>query len=154
MAIVVRDSSLEDFPQINYLGKWVQENSNFKECGWSESKAYRIVKDGSNPSSDTLILVAEEDGELIGFFVGQVVECFFSEKRIAQDLGIVFKPEKRRGIGSAINQIISRFCLWAETKDAVATCIGITSGIAGDGYQKLLERHDFKQVGVLLKKQE
>ena len=145
---------MADFPQINDLGKWVQENSNFKECGWSEGKAYGYVKDGSNPSSDTFMLVAEEEGELIGFFLGTVTECFFSEKRIAQDLGMLFKPDKRKGIGSSIDQIISRFCLWAETKDVVATCVGITSGIAGEGYQKLLECHDFKQVGVLLKKQE
>ncbi len=151
MAIVVRDPSLDDFKQINDLGKWFQENSNYRSCGWSEGKAYGFVKGGSNPSSDTFMLVAEEDGELIGFFLGNVVEYFFSEKRIAQELVMVFTPEKRTGIGPAISKMISSFCLWAETKDVVEIAVGITSGTAGEGYKGLLQCHGFKEVGVLLK---
>lgn len=151
MAIVVRDPSLDDFPQINALGKWFQENSNYRDCGWSEGKAYAFVKGGSNPSSDTFMLVAEENEEVIGFFLGNVVEYFFSEKQIAQELVMVFEPDKRDGTGSAISKMISSFCLWAETKDVVEVAVGITSGIAGEGYKGLLKCHGFKEVGVLLK---
>ena len=151
MAIVVRDPSIEDFPEINDLGKWFQENSNYKNCGWSEGKAFGFVKEGSNPSSDTFMLVAEEDGEVIGFFLGNVVEYFFSDERIAQELVLVFKKDRRKGITRAVIKMISAFCLWAETKEVVEVSIGISSGIAGDGYQKLLERHGFKKVGVLFK---
>ena len=151
MAIVVRNPSLEDFKQINDLGKWFQENSDYKGCGWSDGKAYGFVKAGASPSSDTFMLVAEEDGELIGFFLGNVVEYFFSDEKIAQELVLVFKPDKRKGIFKAISKMISSFCLWAEEKNVVEIAVGITSGIAGDGYQKLLERRGFKQVGALLK---
>jgi len=151
MAIVVRNPSLEDFKQINDLGKWFQENSDYKGCGWSDGKAYGFVKAGASPSSDTFMLVAEEDGELIGFFLGNVVEYFFSDEKIAQELVLVFKPDKRKGIFKAISKMISSFGLWAEEKNVVEIAVGITSGIAGDGYQKLLERHGFKQVGALLK---
>jgi hypothetical protein len=64
---------------------------------------------------------------------------------------MVFEPDKRDGIGSAISKMISSFCLWAETKDVVEVAVGITSGIAGEGYKGLLKCHGFKEVGVLLK---
>ena len=153
MAIVVRDPSLDDFKQINDLGRWFQENSNFRNCGWSDGKAYGFVKAGTSPSSDTFMLVAEEDGELVGFFLGNVVEYVFSDENIAQELVLVFKPDMREGIAGAINKMITGFCLWAESKDAVEVAVGITSGIAGEGYKKLLERHCFNEVGVLLKKE-
>jgi hypothetical protein len=143
VAIVVRNPSLDDYGDINTLGRWFQENSNFKNCGWSDGKAYGFVKAGSSPSSDTFMLVAEEDGELIGF----------SDEKIAQELVLVFKPDKRKGILRAVSKMISSFCLWAEEKKVVEIAAGITSGIAGDGYQILLERHGFKQVGALLKKE-
>jgi hypothetical protein len=153
VAIVVRDPSLDDFKQINDLGRWFQENSNFRNCGWSDGKAYGFVKGGTSPSSDTFMLIAEEDGELVGFFLGNVVEYFFSDEKIAQELVLVFKPDRRKGIFRAISKMITGFCLWAESKDAVEVAAGITSGIAGEGYKKLLERHGFNEVGVLLKKE-
>lgn len=153
MAIVVRNPSLDDYGDINTLGRWFQENSNFKNCGWSDGKAYGFVKAGTSPSSDTFMLVAEEDGELVGFFLGNVVEYFFSDEKIAQELVLVFKPEHRDGIGGAISEMIFGFNLWATRKGVSEVSVGITSGIAGEGYKKLLQRRGFSEVGVLLKKE-
>ena len=126
MAIVVRNPSLDDYGDINTLGRWFQENSNFKNCGWSDGKVYGLVKSAVDPESDTLILIAE-------------------------DLVMVFKPDRRDGIGVAISEIIFGFNLWATRKGVNEVSVGITSGIAGDGYKKLLQRHGFTEVGVLLK---
>jgi hypothetical protein len=153
VAIVVRSPSLDDFKQFNDLGIWFQENSNYKNCGWSDGKSYGFLKSGSDPLSDTFLLVAEDDGEIIGFFLGNVVEYFFSDKKIAQELAIVFKPDKRTGIVRAVKTMISSFCKWAEEKDALEVAFGITSGIAGKGYKGLLERSGFQQVGLLFKKE-
>ena len=81
MAIVVRNPSLEDFKQINDLGKWFQENSDYKGCGWSDGKFYGLVKDATNPLSDTFMLVADDGGEVVGLFLGCVTECFFHTKK-------------------------------------------------------------------------
>ena len=153
MAIVVRNPSLDDYGDINTLGRWFQVNSNFKNCGWSDGKVYGLVKSAVDPESDTLILIAEDDGEVVGFFIGRVVEYFFSDEKIAEDLVMVFKPDRRDGIGVAISEIIFGFNLWATRKGVNEVSVGITSGIAGDGYKKLLQRHGFTEVGVLLKKE-
>jgi len=151
VAIVVRNPSLEDFKQINDLGKWFQENSDYKGCGWSDGKFYGLVKDATNPLSDTFMLVADDGGEVVGLFLGCVTECFFSYEKVAKDLGLVFKPDRRKGIVRAVIEMISSYKLWAIEKGVNQVTLGITSGIAGAGYKKLLERRGFKEAGVLLK---
>ena len=151
MAIVVRDPSLDDFKQINDLGRWFQENSSYNNCGWSDGKFYGLLKEAINPLSDTFMLIADDDGEVVGMFLGCVTECFFSYEKVAKDLGLVFKPDRRKGIGLAIKEMISSYKIWATEKGVSQVTLGITSGIAGAGYKKLLERHGFSEVGVLLK---
>lgn len=153
MAIVVRKPSLDDYGDINTLGRWFQENSNFKGCGWSDGKAYGFVKSSISPSSDTFMLVAEEDGELIGFFLGNVVEYFFSDEKIAQELVVVFKPEHRKKISPLLIEMLTQFESWAEDRDAIEISMGIFSGIAGKGYHKFLESRGYKQSGIAFKKE-
>ena len=153
MAIVVRNPSLDDYGDINTLGRWFQENSNFKSCGWSDGKAYGFVKSSISPSSDTFMLVAEEDGELIGFFLGNVVEYFFSDEKIAQELVVVFKPEHRKKISPLLIEMLTQFESWAEDRDAIEISMGIFSGIAGKGYHKFLESRGYKQSGIAFKKE-
>jgi len=153
VAIVVRNPSLDDYGDINTLGRWFQENSNFKSCGWSDGKAYGFVKSSISPSSDTFMLVAEEDGELIGFFLGNVVEYFFSDEKIAQELVVVFKPEHRKKISPLLIEMLTQFESWAEDRDAIEISMGIFSGIAGKGYHKFLESRGYKQSGIAFKKE-
>lgn len=98
------------------------------------------------------MLVVEDGDEIVGFFLGNIVEYFFSENLIAQDLVMVFKPEHREGIGEIIKEILEKFSAWAKTKHATELCVGVTSGIAGEGYEKLLKAVGFKQVGSIYKR--
>jgi len=99
------------------------------------------------------MLVAEEDGELIGFFLGNVVEYFFSDEKIAQELVVVFKPEHRKKISPLLIEMLTQFESWAEDRDAIEISMGIFSGIAGKGYHKFLESRGYKQSGIAFKKE-
>ena len=153
MTYVLRDVSLMDFDQINSLGRWFQENSNYVNCGWSPKKALVFVHQGSKPESNTFMKVCELNGEIVGFFLGELVEYFFSQDLIAQELVMVFKPNHREGIGDHLKNMISEFTDWSKSKGAVEVCVGITSGIAGKGYEKLLKQQGFKEVGLITKKE-
>ena len=153
MTLLVRDPVIGDFDAINSLGKWFQENSHYAGCGWSETKCLHWVNTGIEPSSNTFMRVVEKDGKIIGFFLGILVEYFFSRTTIAQDLVMVFKPEHRKGIAGSITQLLQEFETWSITKEANEVCIGITSGIAGDGYEKLIQSLGYKSTGVILKKE-
>ena len=65
---------------------------------------------------------------------------------------MVFKQEERKGILKPTVQMLDEFYDWAKEKNAHEVCIGITSGIAGDGYEKLCIRRGFKKSGSILKK--
>lgn len=150
---VVRPPLAEDFEQIHQLGRWMQENSNFSECGWAESKIRNLFVKSRNPHSNVFVRVAEKDREIIGFMVGCVMDYFFSEKKIAQELVLVFHPNHRKNVSRPIIKMIVEFERWAEGKGAVHVAIGISSGIAGSGYEKLLSRLGYKQTGLLTKKE-
>mgnify|MGYP002630676702 CR=1 FL=1 len=153
MPCILRAPTAADFPQIDSLGRWFQENSLYEDCGWSSAKAFHWVREGEKSDSSTFMVVAEEDGIIVGFFLGNIVEYFFSEKILAQDLVLVFKPSYRDGIGDHIRTMIGNFCNWAEQKNAHEVCIGITSGIAGSGYGKLIKRLGFSEVGTIMKRE-
>lgn len=153
MSLQVRDALITDYDQINDLGRWFQENSLYKTCGWSDKKCYQMLISAINKEVPYFLRVVEKEGEIIGFFLGHMTEYFFSEKRMAQDLVMIFKPEHRDGIVKQLIQMMKEFYKWAERNKAHEICIGVTSGIAGSGYEKLIEKHGFKKVGFITKRE-
>lgn len=153
MSLQVRDALITDYDQINDLGRWFQENSLYKTCGWSDKKCYQMLISAINKEVPYFLRVVEKEGEIIGFFLGHMTEYFFSEKRMAQDLVMIFKPEHRDGIAKQLIQMMKEFYKWAERNKAHEICIGVTSGIAGSGYEKLIEKHGFKKVGFITKRE-
>ena len=49
--------------------------------------------------------------------------------------------------------MINGFTAWAEAKGATESCIGITSGKAGEGYPKFIESLGFSNAGLIFKKE-
>ena len=149
----MRMPSPKDFEQINSLGRWFQQNSNFSKCGWSSDKAFKFVMGGNNPHSNTFMRVCANDEEIVGFFLGSAVEYFFSDSVIAQEMVVVFKPEHRDNIAPHLKLMISQFTDWARQRGAIEVCIGITSGIAGKGYPQFIQSQGFKEAGLIFKKE-
>jgi len=144
---------MEDLEQLNELGRWFQENSAYKNCGWSDKKSASIIASSMRPHSPYFFRVAEEDGDIQGMFIGLATEYFFSENKIAMDQVVCFHPEKRKNVGKLLIKMFREFESWAKEKNALEVCIGVTSGIAGDGYPKLIERLGYKQVGSCFKRE-
>ena len=136
MAVVIREPRVEDFPEINALGSWFQQSSAYSECGWSETKIMVFILQAAESESDVYMRVVEKDGSVIGVFLGHVTEYFFSDQKIGQELVMLLRG----------------FCEFAADRGAREVCVGITSGIAGPGYKKLLNRLGFKDSGVITKR--
>ena len=109
MSLQVRDALITDYDQINDLGRWFQENSFYKTCGWSDQKCYQMLISAINKEVPYFLRVVEKEGEIIGFFLGHMTEYFFSDKRMAQDLVMIFKPEHRDGIAKQLIQMKKEF---------------------------------------------
>lgn len=142
-----------DFEQLNELGRWFQENSAYKKCGWSDEKFASIYLSSLNDDSVYFVRVAEMDGDIQGVFFGLITEYFFSDKKIAMDQVVCFHPEKRKNASKSLIKMFKEFECWAKKKGAVECCIGVTSGIASDGYEKLIERVGYQRVGSWFKRE-
>jgi hypothetical protein len=150
---VIRRPVMGDFEQLNDLGRWFQENSAYKNCGWSEKKCASIILSSLNNHSPYFFRVAEKDGEVIGMFIGLITEYFFSENKIAMDQVVCFHPDKRQGVGKSLIKMFKEFESWAKSNEALEVCIGVTDGIAGDGYPKLIQRLGYKEAGTWYKRE-
>ena len=150
---VIRPPVLEDYAQISTMGRWFQENSDYQNCGWSERKVAHIILSSTDESSPYFMRVAEENGELIGMFLGLVTEYFFSEEQIAMEQVVFFYPEKRKGVSRSLVKMFGEFEDWAKKQSAREICLGVTSGIAGDGYEKLIERVGYRRAGSIFKRE-
>lgn len=152
MAVVIREPRVEDFPEINALGSWFQQSSAYSECGWSETKIMVFILQAAESESDVYMRVVEKEGSVIGVFLGHVTEYFFSDQKIGQELVMLFHPDERKGILKPVIALLRGFCEFAADRGAREVCVGITSGIAGPGYKKLLNRLGFKDSGVITKR--
>ena len=150
---VIRPPVMEDYAQISTMGRWFQENSDYRNCGWSEKKAAHIIFRSTDETSPYFMRVAEVDGELIGMFLGVVSEYFFSEELIAMEQVVFFYPDKRSGVSKMLRQMFAEFEDWAKAQSAREVCLGVTSGIAGDGYEKLIEKVGYRRAGSIFKRE-
>lgn len=152
MAIVIREPRCEDFPAINALGSWLKDNSSYAGCGWSETKIAIFIIQAADPESNVYMRVVEKDGLVIGVFLGHVIEYFFSEEKLGQELVMLFKPAHRQGILKTVITLLNEFTDFAKERGAKEVCAGISTGIAGDNYKKLLNRLGFQDSGVITKR--
>jgi hypothetical protein len=150
---VIRPPLMEDYEQLNELGRWFQENSAYAKCGWSEKKFKSIYTSSLKEDSPYFVRVAEEDGDISGVFFGLITEYFFSNEKIAMDQVVCFHPEKRKNVGKSLIRMFKEFESWAKERGAHECCIGVTSEIAGDGYEKLIERVGYRNVGSVYKRE-
>lgn len=150
---VIRPPVAEDLAQISSMGHWFQQNSDYRRCGWSDQKAAHIILSSTDDNSPYFMRVAEADGELIGMFLGVVTEYFFSEELIAMEQVVFIHPDKRKGASRLLVQMFSQFEEWAKQQGAREVCLGVTSGIAGDGYESFIERVGYRRAGSIFKRE-
>lgn len=71
--------------------------------------------------------VAEEDGKLVGIFIATIFSPYFNEEKIAADLLIYLRPEKRGT--NLFFRLVTYFEAWAESHDADEMSLAVSSGI-------------------------
>ena len=92
------------------------------------------------------------DGLVLRLFLCHVIEYFFSEEKLGQELVMLFKPAHRQGILKTVIRLLNGFTDFAKERGAKEVWAGITTGIAGSNYKKLLNRLGFKDSGVITKR--
>lgn len=144
--MTIRDATIEDIDQILDLGKRMHaESSRFGALAFDEGKV-RSLFAGLIGSEDAIVLVAEvPDGEIIGGFAGFASEHWYSTDKVAQDLALFVRMDRRGGILAA--RMIKAFVSWAQERRCKQITLGISTGIRVEETAQLYRSLGLKQFG-------
>lgn len=96
-------------------------------------------------------LIAEADGEIVGFFCGQISQTFFGPALIASD-HVLFVLQAHRGTRAALG-LLAEFQAWAKKNGAVQIFMGITTGVDEWRTAQFYDRCGFQITGRVMKKE-
>jgi len=148
--MIVRDATVDDVVVIVALAERMHKHSGYRDFNFSRDKFFRLLNYMlQEPRHDDFVFVCEQDGEIIGGFMGEISTHFFGDDKVSYDLGLFVKPEHRgaRVASLLIAEYINR------AKNAGVVDITIANSIGGD-YKKvgeLFTTMGFTQVGGVFK---
>ena len=149
--VAIRPFEPKDAKAFIGLGKWLQENSNYKECGFSEEKVFllfvQVIED-----PNYFGIVVEKNDEVIGALFGVVQEYYFSDKRFASDLGFGILPDHRHLAKTVLPRMMDAFEKWAKDVGAMEVTVATSSMAHGDKLLSLFNSIGYKTVGFGVKK--
>lgn len=90
-----------------------------------------------------LALVAEQEGEVIGFFLGHLASLAFSPEPVAVDAALYVLPEHRGGVGE---RLVQAFLDWASPQTDLQVMTE-TAGAASGAYERLVTGMGFVAAG-------
>lgn len=143
----IRAASLRDLPQLVELGRVMHaESPRLGKLTLDELKAKATLA-GLMSSAGGLLLVAEHEGKIIGGIAAVITEHWYSHDKMAYDIALFVRPDKRGGILAA--RLINAYAAWAREHGAVITQMGISTGVNVDTTGQLLENLGATRSGVL-----
>lgn len=143
---MIRTATEEDIPRLCELAIEMHAESRFSKLSIDDGKVAHLFNYLIN-SDDGILIVAEEDGEIIGGFAGYVVEYYFSHDKLASDFALFVSASHRGGMAAV--RLIKEYIRKAKELGAVVVQAGITTGVNVEATTKLYQRLGFVNNGVL-----
>tara|TARA_B110000977_G_C10847845_1_gene404619 strand:- start:131 stop:577 length:447 start_codon:yes stop_codon:yes gene_type:complete len=140
----------QDIPEVVVLGSDLHKESRYRALDFDPLKLWELGETMLNKPESWLSLVVELDKEIVGFFLGYVVEHFFGHELTAGDLCIYIKPEHRGGMTGA--RLIKRFDSWCQEKGVKEPLLGVSAGITPERTGRLYERLGYTEKLTVYKK--
>lgn len=150
MKIIIRRATLEDIPSVVVLLEKLHASAGFGECAPFDPNSATKFTARLIDSPRSEVLVAEDDGDIIGLSTFVVDSPYFNwDKKVASGISFWVAPEYRKfGIGKALYAA-------SEKQARNMGCQVITVGVmVTDEYlQAYHERNGFKRREVLFHKE-
>ena len=147
---MIRRFKEEDFEQLLNLGYEMNQESTFKDLGYSRDKIYNLMMTCIDKPDIYIGLADENNGVIDGMFVGYVSEYLFSEKLIASEL-ILYVRKSKRG-GTAGLRMVREFESWAKEKNVSEIMLDVCTGINQQRTVDFYKRLGYKESGIIVKK--
>ena len=146
----VRRAVGADFPTMVTMGQDMRDESpRFSRLGYSPDRCLELLA-GLSVSPQGLVLVAEQDGVIVGMLLGLASRHFFSDDITASELVVYVAPEARGG--SAAVKLIRQFEAWAVEQGAADIVLGVSTEVHADRTAQFYERLGYAPSGISLVK--
>jgi len=152
MKLTVRDFKDDDINAFIGMGKFLQQNGNFSECGFSLEKTVMLFTQVMVSPDYFGVIVEADDGKSVGCFVAMIQEYYFSDKKLAVDLCFGIFPDYRENAKEAMKEMLERYEQWAKKVGVIEVTASTSTGLHGDKLEKYLNASGYKTVGFTTKK--
>lgn len=144
----IRDATHDDLDALADLGKrMAAESPRFCRLAYDEAKVYALLLNALTDQRYFLVAAEQDDGEVIGGFLGFMAPHWFSSDEVAQDLVLFVRPDRRGGIAAA--RLVKAFAEWATHRGAKQINLGISTGVKVEQTAELYRALGLKQFGYL-----
>jgi hypothetical protein len=151
--ITIRDFTDADINAFIGLGKYLQENGNYADCGFDIRKVVTLFAQiRTNPESYFGVIAEAEDGTVVGAFMAVMQDYYFSNERFAMDLGFGLLPDYRQSAQQVMAEMIDKYEAWAKERGAHEVMISTSAGMHGNKLLPFLNSIEFNTVGFIAKK--
>jgi GNAT superfamily N-acetyltransferase len=145
----IREATPDDIEHIIPLAVLMHHETRYCLARFDVDKTVDFLL-SSIQDDEFLVIVAENDeGEIVGGFVGFASALYFSHDLYASDLGLYVAPDRRGG--HAAVKLISHYVGWAMQKKVPPDFIqlGITTGVMLEETGQFFELLGFRKMGAL-----
>lgn len=147
---MIREIVLEDLRPAVTLLKDMKDEGYCPDISFCELKVAKLLVSCIN-DDNRLCLVAEEEGDVVGVFVGYVDEYFFNYEEIAVEQVMFVKEEyRKKGIAA---ELIGGFETWSREREVKDICASATVGIDNGKVKTFYERLGYDTIGYMFKKE-
>lgn len=145
--MMIRNATAGDIPALIELGTLMYLESRYSENSPFDADKCAELAQNLIYSPSGCVLVAEKDGQIIGWLGGGIAEQFFSHQLMAFEYGLFVAPEHRGG--SAGPRLARAFIDWSKEHGAAVINMGITTGVHAERTGQLYSRLGLQQTGLL-----
>lgn len=146
----IREITQGDVQTVLELAKDMHKESWFAAYDFDEAKAASIWERKQLFPNDWCLLLAEDNDQIIGVFVGFIVEHFFGRDRLSSDLILYVDPAHRGG--TAAMRLVKAYEEWARNAGVKEIQLGIATNVHVDRTARLFEKLGFGDRAVMYRK--
>lgn len=140
----IREARYEDIPQLVELGQLMHTESQFKQYSFNSGKVAHLIE-YLITNADGIVLVAVEQDEIVGGFIGSIAEHYFGFDRYSFDFALFVKPESRNSTAGI--KLLRAYVDAAKANGVNEILIGNSTGVESDRVEKLYGRMGFTRYG-------
>ncbi len=141
----MRLATLADVDALYPLGYAAYHEARYSAHPFDETKARQLSLRAVSDRERQAVIVAERDGQLVGYCWGMAGEAMFSRAILGTIASIYVQPAARNGFAAV--KLLHAFRNWARIKGCVEIHLNVTTGIRLARTDRFLRRLGFQQTG-------